>query len=44
VSIGATGLWRAEVMFDGEGQMFHNSWRRFARSHDIDTGHFVVFK
>ncbi|KAM0927878.1 hypothetical protein ACQ4PT_002124 [Festuca glaucescens] len=45
VSGGATGLWPAEVMFDGEGQMLlHNGWRRFARSHAIDVGHFVVFK
>ncbi|KAK1613270.1 hypothetical protein QYE76_036945 [Lolium multiflorum] len=39
------GLWPSEVMFDGEGQMFlHNGWRCFARSHDIEAGHFVVFK
>jgi hypothetical protein len=32
-------------MFDGEGQMFlHSGWRRFALSHAIDVGHFVVFK
>ncbi|KAK1683969.1 hypothetical protein QYE76_044817 [Lolium multiflorum] len=45
VSGGATGLWPAEVVFDGEGRMFpHNGWRHFARSHAIDVGHFVVFK
>ncbi|KAK1613190.1 hypothetical protein QYE76_036863 [Lolium multiflorum] len=45
VSGGATGIWPAEVMFDGEGWMFlHNGWRRFTRSHAIDVGHFVVFK
>jgi hypothetical protein len=32
----ATGLWLAEAMFYGKGQMFlHNGWRRLARSHDI---------
>jgi hypothetical protein len=32
-------------MFDGKGQMFlNNDWRRFARSHAIDIGHFVIFK
>jgi hypothetical protein len=32
-------------MFDGEGQMFlHNRWRRFACSHAVNVGHFVVFK
>ncbi|KAK1664122.1 hypothetical protein QYE76_052281 [Lolium multiflorum] len=42
---GATILWSAEVMSDGEGQMFpHNGWRRFARSHTIDVEHFVVFQ
>jgi hypothetical protein len=41
----ATGLWPAEVMFDGEGQMFlKNGWKRFARSNDIEAGHFIVFK
>jgi hypothetical protein len=45
VSGGANKLWPADVMFDGEGQMFlHNGWRRFARSHAIDVGHFDVFK
>jgi hypothetical protein len=44
VSGGATGLWPAEVMLYGEGQIFlHNSCRRFARSHDIEVGHFVIF-
>jgi hypothetical protein len=33
------------VIFDGIGQMFlHNGWRRFARSHDIEAWHFVIFK
>ncbi|KAK1667964.1 hypothetical protein QYE76_056123 [Lolium multiflorum] len=42
---GAIGLWPAEVMFDDEWQKFlHNGWRRFARSHAIEAGHFVVFK
>jgi hypothetical protein len=32
-------------MFDGEGQMFlKNGWKRFARSNDIEAGHFIVFK
>ncbi|KAK1652272.1 hypothetical protein QYE76_070077 [Lolium multiflorum] len=45
MSGGADGLCSAEVMFDGEGQMFlHNGWRRFARSHTIEVGHLVVFK
>jgi hypothetical protein len=45
VSGGATDLWDGEGMFDSEGQMFlHNGWRRFARSHAIDIGHFVGFK
>jgi hypothetical protein len=44
VSGGATNLWFAEVMFDGAGHMFvHNGWRRFARSHIIEVGYFVVF-
>nr|XP_051221444.1 B3 domain-containing protein Os03g0212300-like [Lolium perenne] len=42
---GATDLWPAEVMFDGEGQMFlHNAWRSFVCSHTIDVRYFVVFK
>ncbi|KAK1694591.1 hypothetical protein QYE76_011288 [Lolium multiflorum] len=43
VSDDATRLWSAEVMFDGEGQLFlHNGWRSFART--VEVGHFAVFK
>ncbi|KAK1642060.1 hypothetical protein QYE76_059865 [Lolium multiflorum] len=45
VSGGATVMWLAEVMFDGEGHMFlHNGWRCFTRSHAIEARHFVISK
>ncbi|KAK1629551.1 hypothetical protein QYE76_003866 [Lolium multiflorum] len=45
VAGGATDMWSVEVLFDHIGQMYlHNGWRRFARSHAIEVGHFVVFK
>jgi hypothetical protein len=45
VSRGGTSLWPAEVIFEGERQMFlHNGWKHFICWHAIEAEHFVVFK
>ncbi|KAM0871493.1 hypothetical protein ACQ4PT_039380 [Festuca glaucescens] len=41
---GGRRLWDVEVVFDGEGHMhLGRGWDQFAREHDVQLGHFLVF-
>ena len=38
-------LWDVSVVFDGEGHMYLGpGWEQFARAHELQLGHFLVFR
>nr|XP_045086649.1 B3 domain-containing protein Os03g0212300-like isoform X2 [Aegilops tauschii subsp. strangulata] len=42
---GLRRLWDVLVVFDGEGHMYLGpGWEQFARAHELQLGHFLVFR
>ena len=42
---GRRRLWDMVVVFDGEGHMYLGpGWDHFARAHELQLGHFLVFR
>ncbi|KAF7072408.1 hypothetical protein CFC21_077544 [Triticum aestivum] len=42
---GLRRLWDVLVVFDGEGHMYPGpGWEQFARAHELQLGHFLVFR
>ncbi|XP_040249933.1 B3 domain-containing protein Os03g0212300-like [Aegilops tauschii subsp. strangulata] len=42
---GCRRLWDVLVVFDGEGHMYLGpGWEQFARAHELQLGHFLVFR
>ncbi|KAF7053750.1 hypothetical protein CFC21_061596 [Triticum aestivum] len=45
VGSGLRRLWDVLVVFDGEGHMYLGpAWDHFARAHELQLGHFLVFR
>uniref|UniRef100_A0ACD5ZC44 Uncharacterized protein n=1 Tax=Avena sativa TaxID=4498 RepID=A0ACD5ZC44_AVESA len=42
---GNTGLWPVDMLFDRIGQMYlYTGWKQFTHAHEIEAGHFLIFK